>query len=113
MVERKIIETLHKFRKALEENQIKVAKILLYGSRKTGRFHKDSDIDVAVVSPDFGKDRFKEGTKIFEIAYKIDARIEPVAISLKSYEEDTWIPLIYEIRSKGLEILSLPEHKSS
>ena len=34
---------------------------------------------------------------------EIDARIEQVPISLESYENDTWVPLIYEIRTKGLE----------
>lgn len=105
MVEREIIEKLIEFHKVLEKEGIRVAKIILYGSRAAGKSHKDSDIDVAVVSPDFGKDRFEEGVKLFEIAYKIDPRIEPVPVSLESYEKDTWIPLIYEIREKGVEII--------
>lgn len=104
MVKREIIEILGKFYNVLEENGIKVAKMILYGSRRTEKFHKDSDIDVAIVSSDFGKDRFEEGVKLLEIAYKIDPRIEPVAVSLRSYEKDTWIPLIYEIRKKGIEL---------
>ncbi len=35
---------------------------------------------------------------------RIDPRIEPVPISSESYEKDTWIPLIYEIRQKGIEL---------
>jgi len=104
MAKKEIIEILRKFQKVLEEKGIHVEKIILYGSRVTGKFHKDSDIDIAVVSPDFGKDRFEEGVRLFEIACKIDPRIEPVPISIKSYEKDTWIPLIYEIREKGLEL---------
>jgi len=104
MVEREIIEILRKFQEALGEKGIQVTKIVLYGSRATGRFHKDSDIDVAVVSPNFGKDRFEEGAKLFEIACQVDPRIEPVPISLESYEKDTWLPLIYEIREKGITL---------
>jgi len=59
---------------------------------------------VAIVSPDFGKDRFEEGVKLFQIASKIDPRIEPVPISPKSQEQDSWVPLLYEIREKGQEI---------
>jgi len=64
----------------------------------------DSDIDVAVISKNFGKDRVEEGMILFRIAGKIDPRIEPIPISSESYENDTWIPLIYEIRQKGFEI---------
>lgn len=106
MVRREIIEILKKFQKAIKKKGIRVEKIILYGSHTMSKFHKDSDIDVAVISPDFGKDRFEEGVMLFEIAYKIDPRIEPVPVSLESYEKDTWIPLIYEIREKGIELVS-------
>jgi predicted nucleotidyltransferase len=66
--------------------------------------HKDSDIDVAVVSPDFGKDRFEEGVRLFQIACDIDPRIEPIPLSPESFENDTWLPLIYEIRKNGVEV---------
>ncbi len=95
---------LREFQKALEEEGIRVTKIVLYGSQISGEFHPDSDIDVAVVSPDFGKDRFEEGAKLFQIACRIVPRIEPVPISLDAYDKDTWIPLIYEIKEKGLEL---------
>jgi predicted nucleotidyltransferase len=104
MVRKDIIKILNEFSKSLDKEGIKVTKLILYGSYATGRFHKDSDIDVAVVSSDFGIDRFDEGTRLFRIACKIDPRIEPVPISLESYENDTWIPLIYEIKEKGIEI---------
>jgi len=104
MVKREIVEKLQEFRKILEENGIRVTKIILYGSQASGKFRKDSDIDVAIFSPDFGKDRFEEGVKLFEIAYKIDPRIEPVPVSLKSYKKDTRIPLIYEIRTNGVKV---------
>jgi predicted nucleotidyltransferase len=104
MVEREIADKLAQFRKALEDQGIRVSMILLYGSYATGKFHKDSDIDVAVVSPDFGKDRFEEGVRLFQIACDIDPRIEPIPISSESFENDTWLPLIYEIRKNGVEV---------
>jgi predicted nucleotidyltransferase len=106
MVEGEIVKKLKEFQRVLEGMGIRVTKIILYGSVVTGKAHKDSDIDVAVVSPDFGKDRFEEGVKLFEVAIKIDPRIEPIPISLESYKKDTWVPLIYEIKEKGIEIVS-------
>lgn len=108
MVKREIIEKLREFRNALREDGIRVTKMVLYGSYANGHFHEYSDIDVAVVSPDFGKDRFEEGVRILEIAYKIDPRIEAVPVSTHSYKIDTWVPLIYEIRKKGVEIKITP-----
>jgi len=104
MVDREITKTVKAFVKALQKNRIKVTKVILYGSRTIGKSHKYSDIDVAIVSPDFGKDRYKEGARLFELAYKIDPLIEPVPISVESYEKDTWLPLIYEIRKNGIEL---------
>ena len=104
MVKREIAGIIRRFRKTLEVEGINVSKIILYGSYASGKFHKDSDIDVAIVSPDFGVDRFEEGVKLFQIACKIDPRIEPIPISLESYQNDTWIPLIYEIKNKGVEL---------
>jgi len=104
MVEREVIKKVREFVKELKRQKIKVVKVIIYGSRISGKSHEYSDIDVAIVSPDFGKDSYREGARLFEIAGKIDPRIEPVPISIKSYENDTWIPLIYEIRKNGLEL---------
>jgi len=104
MVEREIVEKVKEFVKELKRHGIKVTKVILYGSRIFGKARKYSDIDVAIVSPDFGKDRYEEGALLFEIAYKIDPLIEPVPISIESYENDTWIPLIYEIKKNGIEL---------
>ena len=103
-IEKDIAEKIEQLRGTLKKKGIRVTKIILYGSRASGKHHKDSDIDVAIVSPDFGKDRVEEGMMLFEIACDIDPRFEPVPLSVKSYKKDTWVPLIYEIRKNGKEI---------
>lgn len=102
MAKKPVIGVIKKFAAALGKEGIKIDKIVLYGSHAKGKASPDSDIDVAVVSRDFGKDRTEEGMLLFRIAGEIDVRIEPVPISLESYKNDTWIPLIYEIRTKGI-----------
>src|SRR5574341_996900 len=104
MVQAEIREKLREFSKVLRKKGIRITKIILYGSYAAGTFHKDSDIDVAIISPDFGRDRFEEGVELFEIACKIDPRLEPVPVSLESFKKNTWLPLIYEIREKGVEV---------
>ncbi len=103
MVKTEIEQAVLKLVMALTAKGIRIDKIILYGSQATvGKSHPDSDIDLAVVSPDFGKDRFEEGKTLLQIAWRIDPRFEPIPISSESYENDTWVPLIYEIRQKGV-----------
>lgn len=111
MVKKPIIDKLRRFSEALERAGIPIDKMILYGSYAKSLQRQESDIDVAVVSKSFGRDKVEEGMLLFKIAGDVDARIEPVAVSLKSFEMDTWIPLIYEIRKNGIEI-SLPHRRS-
>lgn len=104
MDKKQIIKIIKKFVKALEQHGISVDHIILYGSYAKGKARPDSDIDVAVVSKNFGKDRVEEGMTLFRIAGEIDSRLEPVPISISAYEKDTWVPLIYEIREKGVRL---------
>src|SRR4030043_1738877 len=101
MVKDQAIKVIRKFVNALKQEGISVDRVILFGSYAKGKIRPDSDIDVAVVSKQFGRDRVEEGMNLFRIAGKIDSRIEPVPISSESYEKDTWIPLIYEIKKKG------------
>ena len=98
------LEIIEKFVKRLRQEGISVDRAILYGSYAAERAQRDSDIDVAIVSRNFGKDRVEEGMTLYRIAGKVDTRLEPVAISVEAYENDTWLPLIYEIRTKGLEL---------
>jgi predicted nucleotidyltransferase len=104
MAKREATESIKKFIKALKQEGIPVERVILYGSYAREKMRPDSDIDVAVVSKNFGKDRVEEGMTLFRIAGKIDPRLEPVPISSDSFENDTWIPLIYEIKKKGIEL---------
>ena len=107
MVKTEIEQAVLKLAKALTTKGIRIYKIILYGSQVTAeKSRADSDIDLAVVSPDFGKDRFEEGKTLLQIAWRIDPRLEPIPISSESYENDTWVPLIYEIRQKGIVLFA-------
>jgi predicted nucleotidyltransferase len=104
MVSAEIRRLIVSFVSALRAKRIRVEKVVLYGSHASGNPGADSDIDLAIISPDFGHNRLRERTMLLQLAWRIDPRLEPVAISSESYERDTWIPLIYEIREKGIEV---------
>jgi len=104
MVPKEIRRTVAAFRRRLGKEGITAEKVILYGSYARGDSRDYSDIDVAVVSPQFGRDRFKEGLRLRAIAATVDCRIEPVPVSSRAYSRDTWIPLIWAIRTQGVEI---------
>lgn len=104
MAKSEVVKIIKKFVKALKNEGISVEHVILYGSYAKGRMRQDSDIDVAIVSKKFGRDRVEEGMTLFKIAGRIDSRLEPVPISSESYSRDTWIPLIYEIRQHGVKL---------
>lgn len=104
MVDPEIRKIIFRFVAVLVKKGIQVKKVVLYGSYASGKVHAGSDLDLAIISPVFGKDRFEEGKMLLQTAWRIDPRIEAIPISSESYENDTWIPLIYEIRSKGIEL---------
>jgi predicted nucleotidyltransferase len=104
MVDPEIRDIVLQFINALSAKGLRIERVVLYGSYASGKIHAGSDLDLAIISPDFGKDRFEEGKMLHRVAWRIDPRIEPVPISAHSYENDTWIPLIHEIKINGIEI---------
>jgi uncharacterized protein len=104
MVNPEITSIILRFVDVLNSKGIRVEKAVLYGSYASGNVHTGSDLDLAIISPDFGKNRFEEGKMLLQIAWRIDPRLEPIPISSESYEKDTWVPLIYEIKEKGIEL---------
>ena len=104
MVKRQALGIIKKFVEALIREGISVDRVILYGSYAKAKVRRDSDIDVAIISKDFGRDKVEEGMALYRIAGKVDPRLEPVPISIEAYKNNTWVPLIYEIKTKGIEI---------
>ena len=104
MARRSIAPVLERFVQAVRAQGISVDRVILYGSQASGRQRPESDIDVAIISRDFGKDQVEERMRLFRIAGGIDSRIEPIALSKRSFDKDTWIPIIHEIREHGIAL---------
>ena len=104
MDKKQALKIIQKYVGKLRQEGISVDRVILYGSYAAGKERSDSDIDVAIVSKDFGKDRVEEGITLYRIAGKVDPRLEPVPFSTRAYENDTWVPLIYEIKTRGQEL---------
>jgi predicted nucleotidyltransferase len=101
MVQKEILSIVVEYIKALKNSGIHFEKVILFGSSVKGAAHEWSDIDLAVISPDFGKDRFEERVNLARIAYTVDARLEVHPINSREYENESWRTMIHEIKTTG------------
>jgi len=104
MVEKKIKRIIRKFVDILVKKGIRIEQVILYGSYASGNINPYSDIDIAVMSPDFGNDKFEESKLLLQTAWRVDPRLQPVPISSESFAKDSWIPLFHQIKQYGIEI---------
>ena len=102
-IDKKILDQIQNYKKVLEKNKIKVQKLIAFGSYAKGTQKKWSDIDLCVVSPQFGKNRFEERVRLMRLSIGGGENIEPHPYNLKGLS-DKWDPLASEINKYGLEI---------
>lgn len=86
----------------LQEAGIKIDKAYLYGSYARNRATEDSDIDIAIVSPDLTGDRFEDALFLKRFRMSLDLRIEPLPIRPENFKEED--PIVSEILSHAIPI---------
>lgn len=96
-----IEKIVHKYLSRLNQEK-NITRAYLYGSYAKGNPGKWSDIDLAIVSPDFSEDLFEERISLMKLAIRIDERIEPCPFRPEDFEQDN--PLVNEINVSGIEI---------
>jgi len=87
MAKREIVKKVKEYIKLLKSNNIKVDKVYLFGSHASNKAKETSDIDIAIISPDFGKDYMEEMRLLMKIADKVDLTIFPDPYSVEQYEK--------------------------
>jgi uncharacterized protein len=88
---------------AFVRQRLRVDAAYLYGSQAVGSAHPWSDIDVAVVSPDFSDDLFRERVVLMLWAAAIDDRIEPQPFTPERFGPND--PLADEISRRGVRLI--------
>jgi predicted nucleotidyltransferase len=83
--------------------RLRVEAAYLYGSQAVGTARPWSDIDVAVISPDFSEDLFEERVTLMRWAAAIDDRIEPQPFTPERFGPND--PLASEISRTGIRLV--------
>jgi len=86
---------------SLVKKHYDVEKVYLFGSYAKGEMTMDSDIDLAIVSSSFGKNRFDDNVALGKLTWGIDTRIEPIGFTPEEFQARF---LAQEIKMKGIEI---------
>jgi len=102
MLEPTILIVINRYIEAVKAQGIKVERVVVFGSQATGRTHQWSDIDLLVVSPQF--DGMRDRTHInllWQLAARIDSRIEPIPCGSRQWREDDSSAIIEIARLQG------------
>ena len=97
----RILELVNQYIKKLKE-RISVERVILFGSYAKNRDHKDSDIDLAIVSRDFSGNPINDFLTAIRVCQEVDLRLEPHPFLPQDFENN---PFADEIIRYGIEIL--------
>lgn len=80
---------IDRYRAVLKRNNIKPAKLLLYGSYAGGKPNKWSDIDVAVIAKDFGRRNPIERMEFLsKKAAEVDDGLEVLGYTIQEFNRE-------------------------
>ncbi len=95
--------SIQRYINALKQ-KIKINKVVLYGSWAKGHSHEYSDIDLAIFSPDFGKNTLLELQLLSKLSWEIDESIEAVPYSIDKLINPELSSFVHEILKTGITV---------
>jgi predicted nucleotidyltransferase len=81
------------------------ARVILFGSQARGDYHGDSDWDILIL---LNKDRLEASDHdnfsypLFELGWRIDAKIHPILYTRKSWSERSASPFYHNVEEEGV-----------
>lgn len=91
-----IEELLRTFR----SQDLTVTAAYLFGSHASGAAGPDSDIDIAIISPDLTGDRLRDWMRLNFVATGIDPRFEVIGFRPEQFRDEH--PLAWEVKKHGI-----------
>lgn len=99
----KIIKEVEEFKKLLEADDLLIESIYVFGSYAKGSAREGSDIDVAVISPDFKSPWSALDYLLQKLPYGRGWVIEPVGFNPSDFS-NRYSSFINEIKTYGIKI---------
>ena len=93
------IELVRKYKRIISLRFDVEPKVMLFGSYSKGYANPDSDIDVAVIVPTYGDNKFDISKKLWRDVREVSFLIEPVLMA-----EDRWSPLYDDVIRTGIAV---------
>ncbi len=104
MSRKKHIDLLKNFKQRLSQ-KIKVNKLVLFGSRVSGRPTRYSDFDLIVVSPNFRKVDSLKRSKLFYSEWTMDYPVDFICYTPEEFNKlKKDITIVSQALKKGIEI---------
>ena len=91
---------IQELRRVLYAQELDMTAVYLYGSYAAGTADADSDIDVAVISPDLTGDRLQDWVRLTTLATRLDARFEVIGFRPEQFRDEH--PLAWEVKTRGI-----------
>jgi len=85
------------------KKEIRIERVILFGSYAQGKPHRFSDIDIAVISADFQRFAPVERLALLgKVAWRVKAtEIEALGFTSEEYKRTNRFDFLYEIKRKG------------
>ncbi|MEK7117801.1 MAG: nucleotidyltransferase domain-containing protein [Patescibacteria group bacterium] len=99
----KIITEVNAYKKLLEADNLPIVGVYIFGSHAKGNARIDSDIDVAVISPNFESPWSALDYLYDKLPYGKGWTIEPIGFSPNDFS-NKYSSLIHEIKTYGVEV---------
>jgi predicted nucleotidyltransferase len=105
MGEKQVEIVVKDYLRTLRNNKIAVERAILYGSQAADAANQDSDIDIVIVSDDFGRDYLKEAVRLKLLALDVDPDISPRPYSVADYQNARPGDFLFdEVIQKGIVV---------
>lgn len=93
------LDLVRKYKLVISPRFEQEPKVMMFGSYSKGYANPDSDIDVAVIVPTYGDQKFEISKKLWRDVRQVSFLIEPVLMA-----DDRWSPLYDDVMRTGIAV---------
>lgn len=93
------LDLVRRYKLVISPRFQKEPRVMMFGSYSKGYANPDSDIDVAVIVPTYGDQKFEISKELWKDVRQVSFLIEPVLMA-----DDRWSPLYDDVMRTGIAV---------